>query len=143
MSIKKEEFYKGAAIYRLIRQGGASLSYEEPFILLNGSQRIWLKYSTACRSPWAFTFTPEERVLLRSAASANVLVIGLVCASDGVAALDFEDFTSVAGETADPVSISCARRHRGRYRVGGPDGLCRARIPATKWQALALGGSCE
>lgn len=141
MPIKKEEFYKGAAIYRLIQGGGdVSIRSEPPLIVLNGAKRLWLKYSTAIRSPWAFTFTAEERARLREEARTAEVVIGLVCASDGIVALPFGRLAEITDAAAETVRVSCARSRRGRYGVRGPDGACRAKIPAGDWGRLAKEG---
>jgi len=47
---------------------------------------LYLKYSTKGRSPWGFTFTMDEQVLLQRKRSESKIVIGLICGADGVAA---------------------------------------------------------
>jgi hypothetical protein len=78
MAIKKQEFYEGAALYLLARTGAiTSIRYEAPFFLLNDHLLVYLKYSTKGRSPWGFTFMPDEQVLLQKRASQFKIVIGL------------------------------------------------------------------
>ena len=90
MGIKKQEFYEGAALYVLARAGGiTSIRYEAPFFLLNDQLLVLLKYSTKGRSPWGFTFTRDEQVILQKRASQLRVVIGLVCGADGVVALSW------------------------------------------------------
>jgi len=70
MAIKKQEFYEGAALHLLARNGGiAGIRYESPFFVLNDDPWVLLKYSTRGRSPWGFTFMPDEQVLLQVRAS--------------------------------------------------------------------------
>jgi len=70
MAIKKQEFYEGAALHLLARTGGImSIRYDAPFFLLNDQLLVILKYSTRGRSPWGFTFTRDEQVLLQNRAS--------------------------------------------------------------------------
>ena len=79
MAIKKQEFYEGAALHALARGGGiTSLKYHAPFFVLNDGVFVRLKYSTKGRSPWGFTFTPDEQQILRARASKARVVIGLI-----------------------------------------------------------------
>jgi hypothetical protein len=51
MAIKKQEFYEGAALHLLARNGGiASVRYEPPFFQFNGHLTVLLKYCTGGRS---------------------------------------------------------------------------------------------
>lgn len=86
MAIKKQEFYEGAALHLLARQGGIrSIRYQPPFFLINDRLTALLKYSTRGRSPWGFTFMPDEQALLKKVSSNHAVMIGLICGSDGVA----------------------------------------------------------
>ena len=70
MSIKKQEFYEGAALHLLARAGGITgIRYEAPLFLLNEQLLVLLKYSTKGRSPWGFTFTRDEQLILHNRAS--------------------------------------------------------------------------
>ena len=87
MAIAKQAFYEGAALHLVTCTGDVRrIRYEAPFFLLNDSVLTLLKYSTRSRSPWGFTFTGDEQVLLRGKASEHRIVLGLVCGADGVAA---------------------------------------------------------
>jgi len=69
MAIKKQEFYEGAALHQLVRGGRiTALKYEPPLFTVNNELLVCLKYSTKGRSPWGFTFTVDERHLLRTRA---------------------------------------------------------------------------
>ena len=70
MAIKKQEFYEGAALHLLARTGTVtSMRYNAPFFIFNDRVLGLLKYNTKTRSPWGFTFTPDEQGLLGSKAS--------------------------------------------------------------------------
>ena len=87
MGIQKQEFYEGAALHLLARSGRiTALRYDPPFFMLNNHLLVLLKYSTRGRSPWGFTFTPDEQALLKAGGVKSRIVIGLVCGADGVAA---------------------------------------------------------
>lgn len=137
MAIKKQEFYEGAALYLLARSGGiASIRYEPPFFLLNDRLLVYLKYSTRGRSPWGFTFMPDEQVLLQVRASKSQVVIGLICGADGVAALNYDAYRSVAAPRKSAVHIACYRRHGEHYEVNAPDGRLDRKIAPSNWQRI-------
>jgi len=137
MPIKKQEFYEGAALHLLARTNEiTNLRYDAPFFVLNGRLLIHLKYSTKGRSPWPFTFTPEEQALLGKHGSVCPLVMGLICGADGVAALDYEHFTEIALTRASAVRITCSRRHGERYELKGPDGTLSRKVAPSSWQRI-------
>lgn len=137
MAIKKQEFYEGAALHVLARTGHlTSIQYDPPFFMLNGCLLVYLKYSTKGRSPWAFTFTGNEQLLLKKRASRFRVVLGLVCGADGVAACSYESYHSVASIRHMAVHISCYRRHREHYELNGPDGTLDEKVAPSDWQKL-------
>ena len=137
MAIKKQEFYEGAALHLLARTGGiTSIRYEAPFFLVNNELLVLLKYSTRGRSPWGFTFTRDEQVLLQNKASKLKTVIGLVCGADGVAAFTYDDYLSVAAPRKSAVHIACYREHHGHYEVNGPDGTLDGKVAPSDWQRI-------
>ena len=134
MGIKKQEFYEGAALHLLARAGGiTSIRYESPFFLLNDHLLVLLKYSTKGRSPWGFTFTRDEQVILEKRASELRVVIGLVCGADGVVALTYDAFLSVAALRESAVHIACYRQYNEHYEVNGPDGTVARKVAPSNW----------
>lgn len=139
MAIRKLEFYEGAALYRLIRSfGEVRLRVDGGGIIINEIVCVYLKYSTRTRSPWSFTFSGRERSELATSASKMSVVIGLVCGSDGVAALDYDGFLSAVGEGESQVSLSCARGYDKHYAVSGPAGSLTRKLPPSAWDRLLL-----
>ncbi len=137
MAIRKQEFYEGAALHLLARGGGISnIRYEPPLFLLNDGLLILLKYSTKGRSPWGFTFMPSEQVLLAERAPHSKIVIGLICGADGVAAISFAEYRSVAAPRKTAVHIACYRRHGHHYEVNGPDGKLDGKVAPSNWQRI-------
>jgi hypothetical protein len=139
MAIRKQEFYEGAALHRLARSGDiTSLRYEPPLFILNDRILVLLKYSTRSRSPWGFTFMPEEQVLLaeRARAETDQIIIGLICGADGVAAFRYEEYIQIARDTGKAIHISCYRYHREHYEVNGPDGTLARKIAPGDWQRV-------
>jgi hypothetical protein len=144
MAIKKQAFYEGAALHLLIRTGAtAILRYEEPFFLVNNELLVYLKYSTKNRSPWGFTFTRDEQMLLQCRADHLRVVIGLICGADGVATLTYENYRCVASSSTASVHLACYRKHGERYEVSGPDGRLTRRVAPANWQGILKGRGDE
>jgi hypothetical protein len=140
MAIKKQEFYEGAALHLLARTNAITgIRYEAPFFLINNKVLVRLKYSTKGRSPWGFTFTSDEQAVLRSGGAGARLVIALVSGADGVAALSYLDYQSVAALRKGTVHIACYRKHRQHYEVNGPDGCVVGKVAPVRWQRILEG----
>jgi hypothetical protein len=137
MAIKKQEFYEGAALHQLARSGAiTSIRYEAPFFRVNDRMSVHLKYSTKGRSPWGFTFVPDEQDLLTSTAAECEVIIGLICGADGVAAFTYDAYKTIAAPRRTAVHIACYRRHREHYEVNGPDGTMGWKIAPSDWQRI-------
>ncbi len=138
MGIQRQEFYEGAALHQLIRgsSGTIVIVHAPPFFICNGALQVHLKYSTAKRGPWGFTFTPNEQVLLRERAQEMPLVIGLICGADGVAAVPYEDYVRVAPVKDAALRVSCRRNHREHFEISGPDGTMPGKIAPFEWIRL-------
>src|SRR4051794_29356158 len=106
MSLRKQDFYEGAALYRIARTGQlTNVKYVQPFFILNEFKSVLLKYSTKGRSPWSFTFTPDEQILLQKSSVEYDAIIGLICGHDGVAALPYPSFRTVASLRESSIHI--------------------------------------
>ncbi len=137
MAIKKQEFYEGAALHLLVRTGRiTSIRYDAPFFLLNNRLLVYLKYSTRSRSPWGFTFTHDEQVLLQNKATLVKTVIGLVCGADGIATLSYDSLRSVAALRQASIHIACYRRYGQHYEVKGPDGTLDGKVAPSDWARI-------
>jgi hypothetical protein len=138
MGIQKQEFYEGAALHQLIRgsNGINSIVHAPPFFIIDDGLQVHLKYSTGKRSPWGFTFTPDEQLLLQQRAQKMPLVIGLICGADGVAALPYGQYMRVARVQNMALRISCRRSHREHFEVGGPDGTLPGKVAPSEWVRL-------
>lgn len=137
MGIQKQEFYEGAALHQLIRSGGdIDISYSSPLFVIQKKFQVHLKYSTKIRSPWGFSFLPDEQEVITSRATQLPLIIGLICGSDGVAALPYDDYKQIAIVSKSAVWISCARLHRAYFEVSGPDATVKRKIAPSEWSGL-------
>ena len=137
MTLRKQEFYEGAALHLLARSGKiTALKYDPPFFTINNRLSVCLKYSTKGRSPWGFTFTTDEQGLLSARAKCSELIIGLICGSDGIAAITFKDYRAIAGRRRGAIHIACYRNHREHYSVNGPSGELSRKIAPSGWQRI-------
>lgn len=137
MALQKQEFYEGAALHGLVRTGKLdAVRHVPPFFRLNDAISVLLKYSTRGRSPWGFTFTPDEQVaLIRQAAIARTY-IGLICGADGVTAIDFDAYALIATAKPTAIRVSCFRDHGEHYEVRGPDGVLERKIAPSAWHRI-------
>ena len=138
MAIKKQEFYEGAALHRLVRTGDIpGIRYNLPFFIFNNRLLVLFKYSTRTRSPWGFTFTPDEQALLNARAlESQHIVIALVCGSDGIAAIRYDAYRTIATQRPTALRVSCARLHGKHYRIKGPDGQLATKIAPSEWHQI-------
>jgi hypothetical protein len=142
MAIKKQDFYEGAALHVLARTNQVkSIQYDAPLYLINDRLSVLLKYSTRIRSPWGFTFTPDEQSMLKEAASKRrTLMIGLICGSDGVAAISYSSYLAVAAPRNAAIHVACYRQHSEHYEVCGPDGTLDRKVSPSSWQRILENG---
>lgn len=137
MGIKKQEFYEGAALHLLVRGGRVSnIRYRPPLFVVNRKLCVLLKYSTKVQSPWGFSFTALEQRLLRGVAAEFPTAIGLICAADGVVAINYDVYAGIAPAKETTVHIACYRNHGEHYDVRGPEGWLDKKIAPARWQRL-------
>lgn len=140
MAIKKQEFYEGAALHLLARSGRiARLTYQPPFFVLNNDYLVLLKYCTKVRSPWGFTFTPDEQASLKQRGADYTTYIGLICGADGIAAVPYDQYRIIAAFRTSALHVSCFRKHREHYEVNGPDGSLERKVAPSDWQKILEG----
>jgi hypothetical protein len=137
MALKKQEFYEGAALHLIAKSGNVkSIRYLQPFFVFNEKVSVLLKYSTRGRSPWGFTFTPDEQLRLATKSVGMATWVGLICGSDGIAAVGYRSFIDVAPITQASVHIACYRAHGEHYEVCGPVGPLDRKVAPSSWQKI-------
>jgi hypothetical protein len=135
--LKKQEFYEGAALHVLVRSGQIkSIRYEPPLFILNDRLLVLLKYSTRGRSPWGFTFMPQEQKLIHDRASELELSVGLICGADGVAAFSRDAYRPIAALKPSAIHVACYRAHGEYYEISGPDGKLGGKVSPSNWRRL-------
>lgn len=143
MAIQKQEFYEGAALHQLIRGCiGTKVVHLPPLFVFNDRLQVHIKYSTAKRSPWSFTFVADEQVWLAERSCVMPLIIGLVCGADGIAALPFNEYATIASTRSAALRVACYRHHREHFEIRGPDGKLPGKIAPSDWSRL-LKGDCR
>lgn len=137
MAIKKQEFYEGAALHRLVCSGGLKeISFEAPLFLLNNHTAVYFKHSAKNRSPWGFTFAPEECRFLEEKIHSYRLIAALICGFDGVAVIECAELLKIGHAKDSPVHIACFRRHGEYYKVSGPSGELSKKVAPSEWTRL-------
>ena len=137
MSIKKQEFYEGAALHLLARNvDNLQLRYESPYFILNGEILVYFKYSTKGRSPWGFTLNATERKELDGCRAEYEMIVGLICGDDGVAAVSYDELSTLIDHSVDASHISCYRKHHEHYEVNGPNGTLSFKVAPSAWPRI-------
>lgn len=137
MALGKQEFYEGAAIYLLARNGGIkAIRYEAPFFLFNDKLFVLMKYSAKKRSPWSFTFSAEEQRQLEAKAATDDTAIALICGSDGVATCQYDEYRCIADLKTSSIHIACYRDFGEHYSLNGPDGTLRWKVAPSRWRRI-------
>ncbi|MBU1277055.1 MAG: hypothetical protein KJ720_16900 [Proteobacteria bacterium] len=133
MPVAAVDFYHGAALSLLI--GHPAFETIKPLgkgrYLVNGGIRVWLKFSKE-KSPWHFSFSPEEVAALGEDLKAGGKVfLCLVCRRDSICALDAREIAQAFKLRWDTEQSLTVTRVPGRKSyVEGPgsevDGLILA-----------------
>lgn len=126
-------FYYGSAIYRLISENCIhNIAYEDNNCFkVNNEFYIYLKYSTNRLTPWQFTFQPNHiKRVIDLKKKIDRLFIVLICNSDGICCLTFEELAKVIfiGENDIIKSVRISRPPREKYSVSGSDGKLKYKI---------------
>ena len=139
MAISKHEFYEGAALYQLIASGAVTtIRCESQVFVVNDSVQLYFKYCTKGRSPWSFTFTAAQRSFLQERAAKYPVVIGLICAADGIATLLYDSFCAITSLEQNTATILCRRKHGQHYLISGANGSVSKKIPPSMWPRLLV-----
>lgn len=135
--IDKQEFYRGAALIRLVNDDRLrSLTPHESGFLINNDTYAVVKYSTKATTPWRFTFTVGELRVIHREAKRRRVVLALVCGGDGICAIGWGELVPFLGDARS--WVSCRREFNKRYVVGGTGGDLPSRVPHNHWPGVAF-----
>ncbi len=136
MGIEKQEFYHGAALYRVIADvRTTSLRADGIGYLVNETIFVLVKYATKTSSPWRFTVSDDEALTLSLRSKAGkAAFVALVCGGDGICATSWKIASEKLGDT--PGWLSCRRRFHQQYALAGTEGEVQGKIPDKAWPTI-------
>ncbi|HEY6094790.1 MAG TPA: hypothetical protein VIU93_07535 [Gallionellaceae bacterium] len=100
MKIQEQDRFHGAALTQIVEhESFKALNRASPkygHYLVNTDRHVFAKYSKATRSPWSFTFQPNDLKSIQAEISAgNTVFLCLVCGTTTVCALTEEEFSKL------------------------------------------------
>lgn len=144
-NVGKFEPYHGPALSRIIKESeGLNLiikpAYNKNSYFLTTPQHIddeskhigiFIKYSSKRLTPWRFSiYKNEQEELEIFENSCKTAFLILVCGTDGIACLNFDQIKEVLDDNFEDVEwISVKRRFRKEYSISGTDGKLSKKIP--------------
>jgi hypothetical protein len=142
--IPEADFYYGAALVRLTKElqiplaiearpdiGAGAFEVSDRFLLL-------VKFCSKRLSPWTFTFPDRQVSACASHASAQTLLLCLMCGSDGTVALSNQTAVQLLGAPQGVQSwIRVSRRRRQMYTVSGLGGDLESKVADSDFERLA------
>lgn len=104
--------------------------YPSGTFLINDRAGLLIKYATRRKGPWGFTFAAEHKRAIEGLSYAyEGLVIALVCGRDGIAAISYNDISTILTLADDKAqAVSVRRRLRRMYSISGPVAELKHRV---------------
>jgi hypothetical protein len=122
-------------VFVRLRKGNDRSSYVLDLQLENAKEicrfGLYLKHSSARRSPWRYTFLKDHQEEIRSLvkASAAVFVI-FVNGDDGIACVRYDQFKKLLDEIFEQAEwVSVSRKLHQPYHIVGKDGRLDRTLP--------------
>lgn len=136
--LDKSAYYHGAAVIPIL-EDARCLSIRKLGTLgyaVNDDKFLFIKYTTKEKSPWRFTFDKEDigRCANMTKDYRGGVILGFVCGSDGVCAIDWTQGQELLGEK--PGWVAASRKHNHSYTVWGANGELRRKISLGRWPEL-------
>lgn len=134
--IKEFELYHGAVLSKLAHGRDRDVTiqpYPTPSrssYVINGNIGLYIKHSSNRMTPWSFSFADshQEEILAMHKKLENVF-IALVCGTDGIACLSFDELKYVLDdEHGKSEWVKASRKPREKYAIKGSDGKLRFKI---------------
>lgn len=127
MKIQEKDLFHGAAITQIVEHPSFKalnrVGDKYGYYSINHDTRIFIKYRSNPRSPWAFTFQPGELEVIKASLDKTVVFLCLVCGQYTVCALDGDEIKSAVDVDADGSQwVRVESRERGSMRVRGTKG---------------------
>ena len=146
--IDRYKFFHGAALLSISQATRKPIAieslqgaYENNAYVINNSAGLYIKHSTARLSPWTFTFHKKHQDTIKELKDIyGRAILLLVCNSDGIVGLDFDELKEVLDHNHTEVEwIRVARTKGSLYKVTGSDGTLKLKVGMEDYKNKALG----
>jgi len=143
VTISEYELFHGAAICRLIRDNLINNIEKYPSgstggYLVNGTIGLYIKHSSKRLSPWRFTLLGQhKKEILEMSIKLEKVFLLLVCNTDGVACLNFNQLETLIGlQNITPDWISASRTRRKKYLIRGSYGTLKVKVGVNRYEGI-------
>ena len=143
--IDQYKFFHGAALLSISQASRKPIAIEsfqkKHSYVINNSVGLYIKHSAARLSPWNFTFLKEHQDTIKELKDIyGRAILLLVCNSDGIVGLDFDELKEVLDHNHTEVEwIRVARTKGSLYKVTGSDGTLKLKVGMEDYKNKALG----
>lgn len=140
--INEFEFFHGAALITISQASKKPITiesltgaYENSAYVLNNSMGLYIKHSKKRLSPWIFTFHKKHQDTIKELNDIyGKSVLLLVCNSDGIVGLDFQELKKVLDNNHTEIEWIRVDRTKGKlYKVTGSDGALEFKVGMTDY----------
>lgn len=144
--ISDREIYYGIAMINLFENSTKKLSIQKysneslSFYKLNLNSVILIKHSTARITPWSFSLTLKDKVLLSEINDEfKDVYLNLVCGYNGVAVITLEEVLKISDfESNNPSRITVKSFKKESFEVSGKKTKLKYKVSKTKpWDRFA------
>lgn len=145
--INEFEFYHGAALRAICEGSKSPVSievldsyYDNSAYSINNKIGLYIKHTKKRLTPWTFTFHKQHQdYVLELKKIYDEVVTLLICNSDGVVGLNFNELKQILDENHNDTEwIRVDRRKRELYKVTGSDGKLEFKIKQSDFIIKAL-----
>lgn len=133
--IKDFEFYHGVVLTKVAQSDNNVTIRSYPSssnctYVVNDSIGLYIKHSSNRLSPWGFSFMKGHQDEIQEMANKlDKVFVALVCGSDGIACLSFEELKIVLDDNHEDIEwVRISRRPREKYAVKGSNGKLKFKI---------------
>jgi hypothetical protein len=99
---------------------------------VNHDRVMYVKHSTANRSPWVFTFAPEHQTAVRDLFNKyrDKTYVVFVCSHDGICAVPYGDYSATIEENFGVQRwLKVSKPNGGGFRLEGSEKKLRGVVP--------------
>lgn len=138
--IEKQEFYHGAALYKIVEDPRFSIIKYHNGGFATEDTFIMFKYRTKTKSPWRFHLQANEiECLDNEAAKFPRITLAFICGGDGICGVLWQELWPLLDYENAWVSIR--RNFNGQYSVSASKGELDRKIPQKRWPGILFANS--